>query len=54
LSDTEKEQMYHNADKIKNAGNEATIPNGKQMDLLNRLNITTPLEFRIKRVLRPG
>jgi hypothetical protein len=23
-------------------------------DLLNRINITTPLEFRIKRILRPG
>jgi hypothetical protein len=31
-----------------------TIPIGRLMDLLNHINITTPLEFRIKRILCPG
>jgi cobalamin biosynthesis protein CobT len=54
LSDSEKEQTYRNADEIKTAGNEALISTGRLRDLLNRLDITTPLEFRIKRVPRPG
>jgi hypothetical protein len=38
---------------IKTAKNEAPIPTGRLRDLLNHINITTPLEFRIKRVARP-
>jgi hypothetical protein len=52
LSNSEKEKMYYNADEIKTAGNEAPIPTGRRRDLLNRIDITTPLEFRIKRVRR--
>jgi hypothetical protein len=52
LSNSEKEKMYYDADEIKTAGNEAPIPTGRWRDLLNRINITTPLEFRIKRVRR--
>jgi hypothetical protein len=54
LSDAEKDETYHDADKIKTTENEAPIPNDRLRDLLNRLNITTPLEFRIKRVPHPG
>jgi hypothetical protein len=54
LGDGEKEETYHDADEIKTFGNEAPIPTGKLKDLLNRINITTPLEFRIKRVPCPG
>jgi hypothetical protein len=50
LSDSEKEKMYYEADDIKTAGNEALIPTGGLRDLLNCINITTPPEFRIKRV----
>jgi hypothetical protein len=39
---------------IKTAKNEAPIPTGRLRDLLNHINITTPLEFRIKRVAHPG
>jgi hypothetical protein len=54
LSDFEKEKMYHNADEIKTAKNEAPIPTGRLRDLLNRINITTPPEIRFKRVQCPG
>jgi hypothetical protein len=54
LSDVEKDEMYHDADKIKTDKNEAPIPTGRMRDLLNRLDITTPPEIRIKRVPRPG
>jgi hypothetical protein len=54
LSDFEKEKMYHDADEIKTSGNEAPIPTSRLRDLLNRVDITTPLEFRIKRVPCPG
>jgi hypothetical protein len=54
LSDVEKDEMYHDADKIKTDKNEAPIPTGRMRDLLNRLDITTPPEIRIKRVPCPG
>jgi hypothetical protein len=41
------------ADEIKIVKNEAPIPTCRLRDLLNHLNITTPPEFRIKRVPRP-
>jgi hypothetical protein len=50
LRDTEKDETFRDADEIKTAGNEAPIPTGRLRDLLNHLNITTLLEFRIKRV----
>jgi hypothetical protein len=53
LSDAEKDEMYYDADEIKTGGNEAPIPTGRLRDLLNHLDITTPSEFRIKRVPRP-
>jgi hypothetical protein len=53
MSDTEKDQMFRDADEIKTAENEAPIPTGRLRDLLNRLNITTQQEFRIKRVPCP-
>ncbi len=53
-SNAEKDEMFHNADEIKTFGDEALIPTGRLRDLLNRINITTPLEFRIKRIPRPG
>jgi hypothetical protein len=46
--------MFHDADEIKTFGDEAPIPTGRLRDLLNRINITTPLEFKMKRILRPG
>jgi hypothetical protein len=54
LSDTEKDEMFGDADEIKTAKNVAPIPTSRMRDLLNHLNITTQLEFRIKRVPRPG
>jgi hypothetical protein len=53
-SNAEKDETFHDADKIKTFGNEAPIPTGRLRDLLNRINITTLLELRIKRILRPG
>jgi hypothetical protein len=53
LSDAEKEEMYCDTDEIKTFGNEAPIPTGRLKDLLNRINITTPPEFRMKRVPHP-
>jgi hypothetical protein len=46
--------MFHNADEIKTFGNETPIPAGRLRDFLNHINITTPPEFRIKRISRPG
>jgi hypothetical protein len=54
LSDAEKEETYRDTDKIKSFGNEAPIPTGRLKDLLNHIDITTPSEFRIKRVPCPG
>jgi hypothetical protein len=54
LSNAKKEEMYCDADEIKTFGNEAPISTGKVRDLLNRIDITTPLEFKIKRVSHPG
>jgi hypothetical protein len=53
-SNAKKDETFHDADEIKTFGNEAPIPTGRLRDLLNRINITTSLEFRIKRILRPG
>jgi hypothetical protein len=54
LRDSEKEKMYRDADEIKTSRNEAPIPSGRLRDLLNYIDITTLLEFRIKWVPRPG
>jgi hypothetical protein len=53
-SNAEKDETFHDADEIKTFGNEAPIPTGRLRDLLNHINITTPPELRIKRILRPG
>jgi hypothetical protein len=53
-SNVKKDEMFHDADEIKTFGNEAPIPTGRLRDLLNHINITTPPEFRIKRIPRPG
>jgi hypothetical protein len=53
-SNAEKDKMFHGADEIKSFGDEAPIPTSRLRDLLNRINITTPPEFRIKRISRPG
>jgi hypothetical protein len=52
-SNAEKDETFHDADEIKTFGDEALIPTGRLRDLLNRINITTPPEFRIKRIPRP-
>jgi hypothetical protein len=44
-SNAEKDKTFHNTDEIKTFGVEALIPTGRLKDLLNRINITTPLEF---------
>jgi hypothetical protein len=53
-SNAEKDETFHDADEIKTFGNEAPIPTGRLRDLLNRINITTLPEFKIKRILHPG
>jgi hypothetical protein len=53
-SNAEKDETFHNANEIETFGDEALIPTGRLRDLLNRINITTPPEFRIKRIPRPG
>jgi hypothetical protein len=53
-SNAEKDETFHDADEIKTFGNEALIPSGRLRNLLNHINITTPPEFRIKRIPRPG
>jgi hypothetical protein len=54
LSDIKKDETYSDTDEIKTTENEALIPTDRLRDLLNRLDITTPPEFRIKRVTRLG
>jgi hypothetical protein len=54
LSNAEKDEMFHDTNEIKTFVDEAPIPTGRLRDLLNHINITTPTEFRIKRVPRPG
>jgi hypothetical protein len=54
LSDFEKEKEYHIVDEIKTFGNEASIPTTRLRELLNCVSITTPPEFRVKKVLCPG
>jgi hypothetical protein len=46
--------MYRDANDIKTFGNEAPVPTSRLWDLLNCIDITTPPEFRIKRVPRSG
>jgi hypothetical protein len=53
-SNAEKDETFHDADEIKTFGDEAPISTGRLRDLQNRINITTPPEFRIKRIPRPG
>jgi hypothetical protein len=53
-SNAEKDEIFHDAGEIKTFGNEAPIPTGRLRDLLNRINITTPPKFRIKRIPCPG
>jgi hypothetical protein len=53
-SNVEKDEIFDDADEIKTFGDEAPIPTGRLRDLLKHINITTPPEFRIKRILRPG
>jgi hypothetical protein len=53
-SNAKKDETFHDADEIKTFGNEAPIPTSRLRDLLNRINITTPPEFRIKRILHLG
>jgi hypothetical protein len=53
-SNVEKDEMFHGTDEIKTFGDEALIPTGRLRNLLNCINITTPPEFRIKRIPRPG
>jgi hypothetical protein len=54
LSNTEKDKTFYDADEIETFGDEALISTGKLLDLLNPINITTPPEFRIKRIPLPG
>jgi hypothetical protein len=54
LSGAEKEEKFHDADEIKTFGYETSIPTSRLRDLLNRISITTPPEFRIKRVPHPA
>jgi hypothetical protein len=53
-SNTEKDVTFHDANEIKTFGDESPIPTSRPRDLLNRINITTLPEFKIKRILRPG
>jgi hypothetical protein len=53
-SNAEKDEIFHDVDEIKTFGDEAPIPTGRLRDLLKHINITTPPEFRIKRIPRPG
>jgi hypothetical protein len=52
--DEDYNETFHDDDEIKTFGNEAPIPTGRLRDLLNCINITTPPEFRIKRISCPG
>ena len=51
-SKAKKDEIFHDADEIKTFGDEAPIPTGRLRDLLKHINITTPPEFRIKRIPR--
>jgi hypothetical protein len=53
-SNAKKDEIFHDANEIKTFGDEATIPTGRLRDLLKHINITTPPEFRIKRIPHPG
>jgi hypothetical protein len=53
-SNAEKVETFQDADEIKTFGDEAPIPTGRLRDLLNHINITTPPEFKIKRISCPG
>jgi hypothetical protein len=53
-SNIEKDETFHDANEIRTFGDEALIPTSRLRDLLNRINITTPPEFRIKRIPRIG
>jgi hypothetical protein len=53
-SNAEKDETFHDTDEIKTFGNTAPIPTGRLRYLLNRINITTLPEFRIKRIPCPG
>jgi hypothetical protein len=53
-SNAKKDEKFHDTDEIKNFGDEAPIPTGRLRDLLNHINISTPPEFRMKRIPRPG
>jgi hypothetical protein len=53
-SNAEKDEIFHDADEIKTFGDEAPIPTGRLRDLLKHINITTPPEFRTKRIPRLG
>jgi hypothetical protein len=53
-SNAKKDETFHDTDEIKTFVDEASIPIGRLRDLLNRINITTPLEFRNKRIPCPG
>jgi hypothetical protein len=53
-SNDEKDEIFQDAGEIKTFGDEALIPTSRLRDLLKHINITTPPEFRIKRILRPG
>jgi hypothetical protein len=50
----EKDETFHDVDEIKTFRHEALIPIGRLRDLLNRISITTPPEFRIKRIPHTG
>jgi hypothetical protein len=52
-SNTEKDETFHIADEIKTFGDESPILTSRLRDLLNRINITTPPEFRIRRIPLP-
>jgi hypothetical protein len=53
-SNAEENEIFHDADEIKTFGDKAPILTGRLRDLLKHINITTPPEFRIKRIPRPG
>jgi hypothetical protein len=53
-SNAEKDETFHDGDEIQTFGNEAPIPTGRLRDMVNRINITTPSELRIKRISCPG
>jgi hypothetical protein len=53
-SNAEKDETFHDVNEIKTFGDAPPISTGRLRDLLNHINITTPPEFRIKRILCPG